>query len=169
MRKRWTAAWVVSAVGIFGWSVTEIRRNKEIVREMEAVALGDPLPAIPRTADVNEDGQIDLDDILWVMAAFRAEQPRPHPCPEDICCCGPHVVDLDDLLAVMAAVSGKTEICAERDCPQPPPMSLGVEVFEDGGWVRVARHADRTFHIQAGQRMRYVAEKRDSSRTGRVR
>ena len=114
--------------------------------------------AIPiRNGDVNGDGRIELDDILLVMRAFSSPDECPPPCLEDICCCGPHVVELDDLLAVLLASSGETVFCPPVECVEPE-VRIHVECENaDGVLVPIERNADGEYTVFEGQRCEYSA------------
>lgn len=110
-----------------------------------------------RTGDVDDNGRIDLDDILLVMAAFSSSEPCEPPCLADICCCGPYVLDLDDLVAVLQAFSGATVICPPMECPRPAAR-IRVECENaDGELELVERNADGATTVLGGQRCVYTS------------
>lgn len=167
MTKRWKAAWGAGYAAAIGAAVLVMRDANQSIQKIEATrpapaktvpttsltemfenrrASGDPPPDLPRTADVNDDGRVELDDILLVLRAFSSLDECETPCPEDICCSGEHRIDLDDILAVLAAARGETDICP-RCGPPTQAVTEVFEVFLDGRWVRAKPAHDGTHYV----------------------
>lgn len=77
-----------------------------------AVPIGDPLARVKvYDPDINQDGVVDIDDLMIVMASFGSCPTEPDPCPADIN--GDGVVDVEDINLIDEAWG--------RSCDYPAP------------------------------------------------
>ena len=160
MTKRWKAgmaAGYAAALGTAGVVMWGDRQSNQRIEATHDTALPTPAEPVARTADINGDGRVELDDILLVIHAFKSEDDCESPCLADICCCGPHVIDLDDILAVLTAMTGETVICPPIECVTPSKQ-ISVECENaDGVLVPVEPNADGEIAIMEDQRCVYTA------------
>jgi hypothetical protein len=106
------------------------------------VPIGDPLAVVKvYDPDIDQDGDVDVDDLLLVQNAWGPCPSPPDPCPSDINRDG--VVNVDDMNLVIEAWG--------RDCsnyPTPPPAQIvgfsSMCDFQRCGDVNCDRVIDQT-------------------------